>query len=78
VRVAITGGAGFIGANLARTLERQHRPARTADVRHSQADSTRLRELLSDLEPADFREGLEATVGWFRTLEEYRCVDRPA
>jgi UDP-glucose 4-epimerase len=60
------------------TLEREHRPARAGDVRHSQADSTSLRELLADLEPVDFREGLEATVAWFRTLEEYRCVDRSA
>jgi UDP-glucose 4-epimerase len=54
------------------TLEREHRPARAGDVRHSQADGTRLHELLPDVEPVDFRIGLEATVGWFRTLPEYR------
>jgi UDP-glucose 4-epimerase len=52
-------------------LTREHRPARAGDVRHSQADQTRLHELFPDVEPVDFRAGLETTVEWFRTLPEY-------
>jgi UDP-glucose 4-epimerase len=65
---AVTELEAVIGA----TLEREHRPARAGDVRHSQADGTRLRELLPDVEPVDFRIGLEATAAWFRTLPEYQ------
>jgi UDP-glucose 4-epimerase len=49
-------------------LVREHRPARAGDVRHSQADQTRLEELFPDVEPVEFRAGLERTVDWFRTL----------
>jgi UDP-glucose 4-epimerase len=52
-------------------LEREHRPPRPGDVRHSQADSTRLNELLPDLEPVPFRDGLAATLAWFRRLDTY-------
>ena len=52
-------------------LARDHGPPRAGDVRHSQADGSRLAELLPDVPPFEFRVGLEATVEWFRTLEEY-------
>ena len=52
-------------------LARDHGPPRPGDVRHSQADGSRLAELLPDVPPFEFRVGLEATVEWFRTLEEY-------
>jgi UDP-glucose 4-epimerase len=60
-----------LGAVLGRPLERAHRPPRPGDVRHSQADGSRLTELLPDVEPYPFRDGLEATVAWFRELPEY-------
>jgi len=53
-------------------VARQHRPPRPADVRHSQADQSRLRALFPDVDPVGFRDGLERTVAWFRTLEAYR------
>lgn len=42
-----------------------HQPPRPGDIRHSQADQTRLTELFPDVQPVDFREGLRATVDWF-------------
>ena len=49
-------------------VERQHRPPRTGDVRHSQADSTRLRALFPDVVPVPLEDGLTATVEWMRDL----------
>lgn len=40
---------------------------RAGDVPHSQADSTRLRELFPEMTAVDLREGLRRTVEWFRT-----------
>jgi UDP-glucose 4-epimerase len=56
-------------------LARDHRPSRRGDVRHSQASTSRLSALLPDLAPVDFRDGLRATLDWFRTLEVYRPAD---
>lgn len=39
---------------------------RPGDVKHSQADTTRARELLGFEEVVDFRQGLRETVDWFR------------
>ena len=39
---------------------------RAGDVRDSQADTSRIRELFPDLEPTDLRQGLEQTVAWYR------------
>ncbi|WP_103504832.1 MULTISPECIES: NAD-dependent epimerase/dehydratase family protein [unclassified Streptomyces] len=47
-------------------LPPEHRPGRPGDVRHSQADDTRLRALFPDVEPTPLRDGLERTVRWFR------------
>jgi UDP-glucose 4-epimerase len=52
-------------------LARDHRPPRRGDVRHSQASTSRLSALLPELAPVDFRDGLRATLDWFRTLEVY-------
>jgi UDP-glucose 4-epimerase len=49
-------------------LEREHHEARVGDVRDSQADQRRLRELFPSVEPVDLRTGLERTVSWFRSL----------
>ncbi|WP_130649385.1 NAD-dependent epimerase/dehydratase family protein [Egicoccus halophilus] len=52
-------------------LVREHRAPRQGDVRHSQADATRLRALFPELEPVDLQTGLRQTIDWFRTLPEY-------
>ncbi|MEV5817715.1 NAD-dependent epimerase/dehydratase family protein [Micromonospora harpali] len=49
---------------LGRELETVHRPPRTGDVRDSQADCSRLRELFPTVRRYPLRAGLEATVGW--------------
>ena len=41
---------------------------RAGDVRDSQADATRLRSLFPQVQPVALRDGLQATVDWFRTL----------
>lgn len=49
------------------TVDVVHGPERPGDVRHSQADATRLRTLFPALRPVDLDEGLLATIEWFRT-----------
>ena len=53
---------------LGQPLERAHRDPRPGDVRDSQADQSRLRDLFSDLEPVTLEDGLTTTVEWFRSL----------
>ena len=43
----------------------EHIETRAGDVKHSQADSTRLRELFPDIGPTALPEALRATVDWF-------------
>lgn len=57
-----------------RDLDRDHRDPRPGDVRHSQADGSRLQALLPDIEPFAFVDGLSQTVDWFRTLPEYQAA----
>lgn len=47
-------------------LERVHEARRAGDVAHSQAANDRLRELFPDVEPVGLRDGLAATMDWFR------------
>ncbi|MBK5305879.1 MAG: NAD-dependent epimerase/dehydratase family protein [Frankiaceae bacterium] len=47
-------------------VERAHVPARTGDVRDSQASSERLRALFPDVNATDLRTGLADTLAWFR------------
>ena len=51
---------------LARSLSRDHRPPRTGDVPHSQADGRRLAELFPAVRPVPLTEGLRATASWFQ------------
>lgn len=68
-RVTLLELIGLLEAELGRPLEREHHPVRAGDVPHSQADSTRLRELFPDVVPVPLEDGLRATVDWFRSLE---------
>ena len=51
---------------LGQELERDHVESRAGDVRHSQADQTRLCGLFPDVEPTPLPDGLRATAEWFR------------
>jgi len=48
----------------------EHIETRAGDVKHSQADSTRLRELFPDIVPTALPEALRATVDWFRSEQQ--------
>jgi len=52
-------------------LEVEFGPTRTGDVRDSQADNSRLRRHFPDTEPVPLRDGLLATIDWFRNLNRY-------
>ncbi len=49
---------------LGRPVALRHEEARRGDVRDSQADDTRLRQLFPDVEPVALEQGLAATVQW--------------
>jgi UDP-glucose 4-epimerase len=46
------------------TIDRQ--PPRPGDVRHSQADHTRLLKLFPHIKPVAFEDGLAQTIEWFK------------
>ncbi|GGB69991.1 GDP-D-mannose dehydratase [Knoellia flava TL1] len=50
--------------------EVEHVEPRAGDVRDSQADNSRLLSHFPDVEPVPLRDGLRATVEWFRTLPD--------
>jgi UDP-glucose 4-epimerase len=51
---------------LGRPVERAHLPPREGDVRHSQAENSRLQALFPDVKPVALDDGLAATITWFR------------
>jgi UDP-glucose 4-epimerase len=56
-----------LARQLGRGLEVDRQPPRPGDVRHSQADQSRLRALFPDLAPVPFEAGLARTIEWFTT-----------
>lgn len=50
---------------LSRELPVQHGPARVGDVRASQADGIKIRELFPTVRPTELHEALSRTVGWY-------------
>ena len=48
-------------------IERTHTDNRAGDVPHSQADTTKLRELFPTVQAVPFNDGLQATVDWMKT-----------
>ncbi|MGI8684400.1 MAG: NAD-dependent epimerase/dehydratase family protein [Acidimicrobiales bacterium] len=66
-RVTLLEVIAELEAILGHPLSARHLPARAGDVRASQADQTRLRELFPDARPVDLTTGLRATVEWFRS-----------
>lgn len=59
-----------IEAQLGHPVAREHTDPRTGDVRASQADNTRVRELFPTVKPVELRDGLAATIDWFRQMKE--------
>ena len=58
----------MLGDIIGTSLTVQHEEPRVGDVRHSQADSTRLLELFPDVEAVPLHDGLAQTVEWFRSV----------
>ena len=69
-RISLLETLELLEARLGGPIARDHSSPRAGDVRHSQADNTRLLELFPDIEPVDFGEGLTRTIDWMRTLHE--------
>ena len=67
-RTSLVEVIAMLESMLGRPLERSHTVVRAGDVPHSQADSSRVRELFSHVVPTPFAEGLHATVDWMSAL----------
>lgn len=66
-RIELTTVISMIEDLLGHPVAVVHTEPRPGDVRHSQADSSRLLGLFDGLEPVPFADGLARTVEWFRT-----------
>jgi UDP-glucose 4-epimerase len=64
-RISLLELINRLEAVLGRRLERRHTDPRPGDVRDSQADQARLRQLFPAVEAVPLDEGLRATVEWF-------------
>lgn len=53
-------------SQLGQPIQRMHVDVRPGDVKASQADPARLRELFPTVEPTPLSDGLAATIAWFR------------
>ncbi|NCD19888.1 MAG: NAD-dependent epimerase/dehydratase family protein [Actinobacteria bacterium] len=56
---------GLIEEELGHSVERQLADPRAGDVKASQADNSRVRELFPAVDPIPLHEGLAATIAWF-------------
>jgi UDP-glucose 4-epimerase len=65
-RTDLIGVIGLLEGLLGRDLAVEHVPPRAGDVRDSQADRGKLRELFPSVEPTPLEDGLRATLDWFR------------
>lgn len=65
-RTDLLGVLDIMEELLGRRIEREHVEPRSGDVRHSQADANRLRSMFPDVDPVPLRDGLKATLAWFR------------
>lgn len=51
------------------SIDREHVEPRTGDVRASQADGIRIKELFPNVKPAPLADGLATTIEWFRSIK---------
>lgn len=64
-RIRLTDLVRILEDVMGRRLHLEHYPPRPGDVRHSQADNSRLLELFPNVTPVDLRSGIEQTLQWF-------------
>ena len=74
-RTSIISLAQLVEDVVGAPLTIEHVEARVGDVRDSEGDPARLRELFPDLTPVDLRDALRATFAWFRAEQ---LAARPA
>ena len=67
-RTSLNDVIGMLSALLGRRLDVVHHPARTGDVRHSQASAVALRRLFPMIEPLPLEMALCRTVEWMESL----------
>lgn len=58
-----------IEGQLGHPVSREHTDPRTGDVRASQADNSRVRELFPTVDPVSLDDGLVETIAWFRQMK---------
>jgi len=66
VRYTLNGLLDILESILDKRIERRYTSSRPGDVKHSQADITRARELLAYEPRVGFEEGLRSTAEWYR------------
>lgn len=71
-RTSLNALIGIIGEQLGTELPVEYQPPRTGDVRDSQADNSRLLDHFPDIEAVALKDGVKATIDWFRTLPDYQ------
>lgn len=64
-----------IEAQLGHPVAREHTDPRTGDVRASQADNSRVKELFPGVQPVELQDGLAATIDWFRQIKKEEQCD---
>jgi len=69
-RISLLETLDRLERQLGHPIARDHTEPRPGDVKHSQADNTRLRELFPDIVPVDFDEGLARTIAWTQSLRQ--------
>jgi UDP-glucose 4-epimerase len=69
-RISLLALIAELESLLGQSLERIHKDPRTGDVRDSQADQSQLRSLFPDVTPIPLREGLDATISWFKNRRD--------
>lgn len=58
-----------IECQLGHPVDREHTDPRTGDVRASQADNSRVRELFPKVDPVPLEHGLAETIAWFKQMK---------
>ena len=58
----------MIEEHLGHPVDREFTAARVGDVKASQADNSRVRELIPSVDPVPLDDGLAATIGWFKSV----------
>lgn len=59
--------AAMMEEHLGHPVDREFTAARVGDVKASQADNSRVRELFPSVDPVPLDDGLAATIGWFKS-----------